>query len=66
LRHTLERFETLGVRLAVLFTGHFADEQIALIKAISATWDGAGHRTKTLALSINDVKGARPRSRPHV
>lgn len=58
LRHTLERLDNLGVRLAVLFTGHFADEQIALIKAISAAWNGAGHRTKTLALSINEVKGA--------
>jgi len=28
LRHTLERFETLGVRLAILFTGHFADEKL--------------------------------------
>jgi creatinine amidohydrolase len=58
LRHTLKRFETLGVRLAILFTGHFADEQIALRKAVSAASDGTGHRTKALALSINDVKGA--------
>jgi len=58
LRYTLERFETLGVRLAVLFTGHFADEQVALTKAISATWNGEGRTTKALALSINEVKGA--------
>ena len=57
-RHTLERFETLGVRLVVLFTGHFADEQIALIKAISATWNVTGHTSKALALSINEVKCA--------
>jgi creatinine amidohydrolase len=25
---------------------------------VSAAWDGTGHRTKALALSINDVKGA--------
>jgi len=58
LRHTLKRFETLSVRLVVLFTGHFADEQIALIKAISATWNVTGHMSKALALSINEVKGA--------
>ena len=58
LRHTLERLETLDVRLAVLFTGHFADEQVAMIKAISASWNGAGRPTEALALAINDVKGA--------
>jgi hypothetical protein len=34
------------------------DEQIALIKAISATWNVTGHMSKALALSINEVKGA--------
>ena len=58
LRHTLERLEAFGVRLVVLFTGHFADEQIAMIKAIAAAWNAADRTTKALALSINEAKGA--------
>jgi len=58
LRYTLERLDAFGVRLAVLFTGHFADAQIAMIKTICAQWNAAPHATKALALSINEVEGA--------
>jgi creatinine amidohydrolase len=66
---TLRRLEEFGVRLAVLFTGHFADEQLALIDAISAEWDHgaqgrgelqrgeleqrAGHSLRVIATGVN-------------
>jgi creatinine amidohydrolase len=45
LEHTLRRLETFGVRLAVLFTGHFADEQMAMIDGIAAEWQSSGRHT---------------------
>jgi creatinine amidohydrolase len=41
-----------------LFTGHFADEQITMIKTICTKWNRAAHGTKALALSISEVEGA--------
>jgi creatinine amidohydrolase len=58
LLHTFTRLEAFGIRLGVLFTGHFADEQIAMTKRICAKWNAAEHTTKALALSINEVKDA--------
>jgi creatinine amidohydrolase len=57
LGRVLPRLQEFGVRCAVLFTGHFADEQIEMIKGIAANWNAAGHTMKVLALAIN---GAEP------
>ena len=46
----LERLQQLGVRQAVLFTGHFADEQLAVIDQIAAAWAGS---MDVIALGIN-------------
>ena len=45
---TLNRLEQFGVRRAVIFTGHFADEQLALVDDIAAQWQSGAH---TLRLS---------------
>ncbi|MGI3786392.1 MAG: creatininase family protein [Janthinobacterium lividum] len=54
LEQTLGRLADFGVRLAVLFTGHFADEQLALVDEVAARWNKLGDTDLVvLALSIN-------------
>jgi creatinine amidohydrolase len=49
----LPRLQSFGVRSAVLFTGHFANEQIAMIRRIASDWNHAGHAMEVLALAMN-------------
>lgn len=58
LRKTLIRLSDFGVKQAVLFTGHFADEQIDMIRQLAATWQTEGHQLKVKALSINMVENS--------
>jgi creatinine amidohydrolase len=54
LTQTLHRLADFGVRLAVLFTGHFADEQLALVDGVASRWNAAGGTgLRALALSVN-------------
>jgi creatinine amidohydrolase len=54
LEQTLVRLEVFGVRRAVLFTGHFADEQLAMIDDIAARWNLAESHTLTvIATGVN-------------
>lgn len=54
LAQTLRRLEAFGIRLAVLFTGHFADEQLAMIDEIAGDWRGsAGHTMDVIATGVN-------------
>jgi creatinine amidohydrolase len=54
LTQTLRRLADFGVRLAVLFTGHFADEQLALVDDVVTRWNAAGDTAmRALALSVN-------------
>jgi creatinine amidohydrolase len=59
LEQSLRRLAEFGVRLAVLFTGHFADEQLALIDDVAARWNGEGGnaddrgRMRVLPLSVS-------------
>lgn len=54
LTQTLRRLADFGVRLAVLFTGHFADEQLALVDDVAARWNTSGETgLRALALSVN-------------
>jgi creatinine amidohydrolase len=54
LEQALRRLNDFGVRVAVLFTGHFADEQLAMIDEIAVRWN-ADHATglRVLALAVN-------------
>jgi creatinine amidohydrolase len=52
---SLNRLQDFGVRTVVLFTGHFSDEQLALIDDVAASWN-AGRprpRLRVLALAVN-------------
>lgn len=53
LRRSLDRLQDFGLETAVLFTGHFSDEQLALIDDIAKEWNAAQHPMRVLALSVN-------------
>jgi creatinine amidohydrolase len=53
LRKTLQRLNEFGVKVAVLFTGHFAPEQLEMIERIASDWKQTGRSMKVLALAIN-------------
>ena len=50
---TLRRLSDLGVQLCVLFSGHFAGEQLALLDTVAADWNAAGARPHALPLAVN-------------
>jgi creatinine amidohydrolase len=52
---TLTRLQAFGVRLAVLFSGHFAPVQLAMIERIAADWTRVGE-LRVIALAINSPK----------
>jgi creatinine amidohydrolase len=54
LERNLARLQEFGVRVAVLFTGHFADEQLDLIDRIAAQWSAdPAHRMAVVATGVN-------------
>jgi creatinine amidohydrolase len=53
LEQSFRRLQDFGVQLAVLFTGHFADEQLAMITDIGQRWNTTGNQLRVLSLSIN-------------
>lgn len=53
LTFTLRRLSTLGVAEAVLFSGHFADEQLSMLDRIARVWNTAGQAPLIRALSVN-------------
>jgi creatinine amidohydrolase len=56
LTFTLRRLSDLGVAQAVLFTGHFADEQLAMIERIATDWNATGQTPHLRALSVNQAQ----------
>jgi creatinine amidohydrolase len=57
-RTTLRRLSDLGVQQCVLFTGHFADEQLGLIDTVAADWNVTGARPHVLPLAVNRTDAA--------
>jgi creatinine amidohydrolase len=53
LDQALTRLQDFGVQVAVLFTGHFAPEQLELVDATAARWNAANADLHVLALAIN-------------
>jgi creatinine amidohydrolase len=53
LEKTLSRLEEFRVDLAVIFTGHFAPEQLDMISAIAEKWSQGTHHMKVIDLAIN-------------
>lgn len=62
LTHTLRRLEDFGVERVMLFSGHFADEQLAMIGALAAEWNAGGQKPHAVAFAVNraDVPGFPP------
>jgi creatinine amidohydrolase len=58
LGRTLRRLNDFGVRLAVLFTGHFPPEQIGMVRTVASEWNALSAPMRALALAINEVQGA--------
>nr|WP_276512244.1 creatininase family protein [Cryobacterium roopkundense] len=58
LEHTLARLEHFGFRLAVIFTGHFAPEQLAMIDEIASAWRQAERTMDVLATGVNRCETA--------
>jgi creatinine amidohydrolase len=54
---TLQRLETFGFRLAVLFSGHFPDMQLDMIDRVAANWNKRGGALKVLATAVNRIEG---------
>ncbi len=60
LGQSLQRLADFGVRLAVLFTGHFADDQLLLIDSVADEWNQRESSLRVLALSINRTGASMP------
>lgn len=50
---TVTRLQAFGVRQAVLFTGHFADEQLDMIAKLMFDWNAQSGPLEVLALGVN-------------
>ncbi|WP_296631478.1 creatininase family protein [Rhodoluna sp.] len=53
LMNTLKRLNDFEVKIAVLFSGHFAPEQLEMIDSIAADWNQGASQLKVLPLAIN-------------
>jgi creatinine amidohydrolase len=53
IHHTLRRLAELGVARVLLFSGHFAETQLAMIDAIAASWNSTSKATRVLATAVN-------------
>jgi creatinine amidohydrolase len=56
LRFTLQRLEANGVKLAVLFSGHFAPAQLDMIDQIADEWISGGRALRVFATSVNRIE----------
>ncbi|GGF31346.1 creatininase family protein [Subtercola lobariae] len=50
---TLRRLDDFGVRIAVVFTGHFADEQLAMVDALTAEWNATQSALTVVGTGVN-------------
>ncbi|UFS59159.1 creatininase family protein [Subtercola endophyticus] len=53
LKTTLTRLEDFGVRRAVVFTGHFADEQLAMVDELTSTWNASDSALTVVGSGVN-------------
>jgi len=57
LAKTLTRLEAFGLRLAVIFSGHFADQQLAMIDRVAADWNRQDRPLRVFATAVNRIEG---------
>jgi creatinine amidohydrolase len=56
LESTIGRLEDFGVKVAVIFSGHFATEQVELINDIAVAWNSAGaHSLVVVAAAVDQL-----------
>jgi creatinine amidohydrolase len=62
LNQTLLRLGQLGVAAVIIFSGHFADEQLQMIDELAAAWNAKGGLpgVKSFAVNRTDVPGFPP------
>lgn len=53
LENTLKRLEDFEIKLGVIFSGHFAPEQLELVALVAKTWNLTGNKMKVISLAIN-------------
>lgn len=57
LNFSLEKLESFGLKLAVLFSGHFADTQLEMIDRIAQSWNSKGSSLQVFATAVNRIEG---------
>jgi creatinine amidohydrolase len=57
LRKTLSRLSDFGFKVVVLFSGHFADPQIEMIKRLAGDWNSSDSGMIALAYAVNEIEG---------
>ncbi len=57
LMFTLERMQSFGLTLAVLFSGHFAETQLEMIDRVAAVWNGRKNTLSVFATAVNRIEG---------
>lgn len=57
LRQTLSRLAAFEVGAVVILSGHFAGEQIEMIRGLEAEWAGSGDRMRVRALAVSMATG---------
>jgi creatinine amidohydrolase len=57
LRLTIQRLETTGIQLVVLFSGHFASTQLEMIDRIAKDWNAKNKITRIFATAVSRVEG---------
>jgi creatinine amidohydrolase len=57
LRKSLSRLSDFGFEVVVLFSGHFADPQIEMIKRLADNWNTSGSGMIVLAYAVNEIEG---------
>jgi len=53
LARTAERLRAMGVARLIVFSGHFADEQLAMIDRFAETWNAIGNLPRVTATAVN-------------
>lgn len=57
LHKTLSRLHDFGFKAVVLFSGHFADTQVDMIKHLADDWNVGGSDMVALAYAVSEVEG---------
>lgn len=53
LHRTATRLQAMGIKRLVIFSGHFADEQLGMIDRFAETWNAVGKIPRVTATAVN-------------